>query len=134
MGKASRRKRERKTPTPFAGPPSRGRVARGTMPLREAAGTFDPVHGWSPPTVGGNMAFPMGPNEDSDLHMENLAIPVKTFMGTPMIVNLSVLAREQAWCTKALDESMLRRLDPMGHHLISVAWKHTTQDFKRENV
>lgn len=123
MGKASRRKRDRNQRSEFTHVPA-SKLKQGAP-----VGT-----GFQPPTVDGSMAFPMQPDANGDLHMEDLAIPRKLAMGTPMLVNLSTIARQQEWCSKALGEDTLSRLDPTGTHLISIAWKHTTEDWKRENV
>jgi|tagenome__1003787_1003787.scaffolds.fasta_scaffold20989699_5 hypothetical protein len=129
MGKEARRKRER-----------RERRERDRQPQQRSA-VGGPVHigpppdsGFEPSTVNGKLAYQFIPDDNGDLHMEVLPLPRKTAMGTPMLVNLSSIAREQSWCSKALDDATLRRLDPTGHHLILLAWKHTTEDWKRENV
>jgi hypothetical protein len=74
------------------------------------------------------------PDENGDVHMEPLALPKGFAISTVTLAQLSALARKQPWCTKALDEILIGRLDPKGRHLVVAAFRHTTQDWKRDNV
>jgi hypothetical protein len=142
MGKAARRKREQRR--------------RGEARAERTAEAIDAVQGGTKaadwlrerrqpdlgtpvgraPLPNGKETFAYGFLRDrhGDLHMERLALPAKLFMSTPTLLNLSRLAREQRWCSKALDDETLARLDPAGEHMVLGAFKHTTQDWKRENV
>ena len=131
MGKASRRKRERSMPRQN-GLSSVEQVRLNDPNVRLPHN--DPTSGFNPMTVGGKLAFPLEGDSNGDLHMEPLVLPRKLAMGTPMVANLTTIARQQPWCRKALNDGDLRRLDPQGHHMVITAWKHTTEDWKRENV
>lgn len=89
---------------------------------------------WEFPEGDQPLTYSFAPDATGDLHMEHLPAARELTLPTPTLVNLSRLARKQAWCSKALPEITERDLDPRGKHLIINAWKHTTEDWKRENV
>jgi hypothetical protein len=160
MGKAARRKKARKREVEvgdgaltlrgrtagkaLATSAQLGRQGRGvhspTEVLNEGARVVmeqerrGPDLGDEPLTIDGKFAYPHIADANGDLHMEPLPLPRKMFLSTPTLMNLTKIAQTMPWCGRALDDDTLSRLSLTGKHLVLKAWKHTTEDWKRENV
>ncbi len=82
-------------------------------------------------------AYTFLPDANGDIHMEKIPLPKGRAMPTlsaASVASMSERAQKLPWCTKALDDATIAKLAPKGTNMILAAWRHTTEDWLRDNV